>query len=45
MKIEITFRDEQEDDSIELCIEHFMQYLRECVKYGDVSAFNFNQID
>lgn len=41
---EIVFRDEVEHESIHECIDSFIDYLNECVKNGDVSAFQFYRL-
>jgi hypothetical protein len=40
-KFEIVFRDEVEHDSMEDCYDAFLEYLADCVRDGDVSAFQF----
>lgn len=40
-RFEIVFRDEVEHESMDECIEAFMDYLADCVRDGDVSAFQF----
>ena len=41
MKYKITFNDEIEADSDEQAYKNLIQYLRDCVKYEDVTAFGF----
>jgi len=44
-KFEIVFRDEVEHESMDECIDVFLDYLRDCVRNGDVSAFQFYVLD
>tara|TARA_R100000231_G_scaffold40614_2_gene35429 strand:- start:1697 stop:1852 length:156 start_codon:yes stop_codon:yes gene_type:complete len=44
-KFEIVFRNEVEHESIEDCYEAFLDYLADCVKTGDVSVFQFYQME
>lgn len=46
MKIEIVFRDEMEisediENPMEVAYDLFLDYLNDCVRCGDVSAFQF----
>ena len=41
---EITFRDEIEVENEEEAIESLIQYLSDCVKFQDVSVFNFYEL-
>jgi hypothetical protein len=43
-KFEISFIDELEAENEEQAIEWLFQYLNNCVRHDDVSAFNFNEI-
>jgi hypothetical protein len=43
-KFQISFIDELEAESEEQAIEWLFQYLNDCVRHEDVSAFNFNEI-
>ena len=45
MKIEIVFRDEVEHDSMEDAYDAFLAYLAKCVEEGDVSTFQFYEMD
>ena len=38
---EVTFKDIIEADSEEMAYEKLLEYLEDCVKYKDVSVFNF----
>jgi hypothetical protein len=40
-KYEIVFRDEVEAESIHEVFDDFLEYLADCVRCGDVSAFQF----
>ena len=45
MKYKIEFMDIFEDcESKEQAIDALLEYLNECVKYEDVTAFNFTEI-
>jgi hypothetical protein len=44
-KYEIVFRDEVEADSIESVYDDFLEYLADCVRDGDVSAFQFYSLE
>ena len=44
-KYEIVFRDEVEHKDIHECIDAFLDYLNECVKNNDVSAFQFYKLE
>jgi len=44
MKFEIVFRDEVEHESLDECIDEFIEYLTECIRNGDVSAFQFYEL-
>lgn len=44
-KFEIVFRDEVEHESIDDCYEAFLDYLADCVRTSDVSAFQFYQME
>jgi len=41
---EIVFRDEVKHESMDECIEVFLEYLQDCVRNGDVSAFQFYKL-
>lgn len=41
---EIVFRDEVEAESIESVYDNFLEYLADCVRCGDVSAFQFYEL-
>ena len=43
-KFEITFRDEIEVESEEEVVSALIQYLNDCVKFEDVSAFGIYEI-
>ena len=43
-KFEIVFRDEVEHESIEECYNTFLKYLADCVRDGDISAFQVYQL-
>jgi len=43
MKFEISFRDIVDGESEEEVYESLLQYLAECVRNGDVSAFSVEQ--
>jgi len=44
-KFEIVFRDEVEHESMDECIDVFLEYLKDCVETGDVSAFQFYELE
>lgn len=45
MKFEITFKDVFENvESEEQAYDILLDYLNECVKYEDITAFNFKEI-
>jgi ATP-dependent Zn protease len=41
MKYKVTFEDVIEADTEEQAYQHILAYLEECVRYDDVTAFNF----
>ena len=41
MMWEITFKDTIEADSEEMAYKKLLKYLEDCVKYKDVTVFNF----
>jgi hypothetical protein len=43
-KFEITFKDEIEVENEEEAIDALIQYLSDCVRFQDVSAFNIFKI-
>jgi hypothetical protein len=44
-KYEIVFRDEVEADSLDSVYDNFLEYLADCVRDGDVSAFQFYKLE
>lgn len=44
MKFQIHFHDEVEAESEEQAIDEFLDYLAECVKFGDVTPFEFQEM-
>ncbi len=44
-KFNVTFKDMLEAESEEDCYEQLLIYLEDCVKYEDVTAFEFNEVD
>ena len=43
-KFEITFRDEIEVENEEEAVDALIQYLNDCVRFQDVSVFNFYEL-
>lgn len=43
-RYEIVFRDEVEHENIHECYDKFLEYLGECVRCNDVSAFQFFEL-
>jgi hypothetical protein len=43
-KFKVTFVDEFETESKEDCYDRVLDYLSECVKFKDVTAFEFEEI-
>lgn len=43
-KFEITFKDVIEVENEEEAIDAFIQYLADCVRFEDVSVFNFYEL-
>ena len=41
MEWEVTFRDVIKADSEEEAYDKFLEYLAECVRYGDITTFDF----
>jgi hypothetical protein len=41
MEFEVVFRDVIEANSEEEAYDKFLEYLAECVKYGDITTFDF----
>ena len=41
MEWEVTYKDTFEADTEEMAYEKLLEYLEKCVRYGDVSVFNF----
>lgn len=41
----ITFLDVVEHESMDECIEEFLEYLKECVEMGDVAGFGIEEED
>jgi|TARA_B110000438_G_scaffold31065_1_gene30558 hypothetical protein len=43
-KFEITFYDEVEAEKVEDVYEWLLNYMQQCVRNGDVEAFNFKEV-
>jgi predicted kinase len=43
-KFEVTFKDEIEVENEEEAVEALIQYLNDCVRFKDVSVFNFYKL-
>jgi hypothetical protein len=43
-KFEVTFKDEIEVENEEEAVDALIQYLNDCVKFQDVSVFNFYKL-
>lgn len=41
MKYKVTFQDEIEAETIEDAFDQLLEYLKDCVNMGDVTAFTF----